>query len=286
MRLKYRQFSKAPKSQINQAVDEDADIPEDPGPQDDSVPFAGNVTHNGIHIKVDGREALDFSLYEFPRAEDNCHRKYQRIHDVDQTHRILEDPRVVALPLYDAKLATRWKPPPSREGIFTIDYLVPVRGIVALISFSHFREFACLSSPQISAYRRILTLRLERTAVSFRLFNVAQRSMYKFKAFAGDVNVAAPKSKGVRTLASPYDKSDQDYFVAPTQKWVHGIRFADDPLVVRQFQVLQGNSKYVFDVANFNLSFLLTMKERYSLASLFSKDCSVKCIEIQITSCK
>lgn len=99
----------------------------------------------------------------------------------------------------------------------------------------------------------VLTARSEQTALSLRLFNVAQNSAYKYKVFAGDVNVAAPRTKDVRSLASPYDESDQDYFVSPTQEWVHGIRFAHDPRVVRQFQVLKGDSGYVGIVTNLRI---------------------------------
>lgn len=126
--------SKAPESQTITAVTEDTDASKDPEPQEDSIPLAGSVTQNGIHVQVDGREALDLSLFETPRAEDNQHREHQRIHAINVSHRPWKD--AVDLPLYDAKMSRTWKPPPSREGTFTVDYLVPVRGIVALILLS------------------------------------------------------------------------------------------------------------------------------------------------------
>lgn len=61
------------------------------------------------------------------------------------------------------------------------------------------------------------------------MFNVAHESMYKYRVFAGGVNVAKPRLKGVEIPTSPYDESDQDYFVASAQEWVYGTRFADDP---------------------------------------------------------
>lgn len=125
---------KGPELQVGTAVTKDTDISEDPRPQDNSIPFAGSVAENGIRIQVDGREALDLSLFETPRAEDNHHREHQRIHAINVSHRPWKD--AVELPLYDAKMVRTWKPPPSREGTFTIDYLVPVRGIVALILLS------------------------------------------------------------------------------------------------------------------------------------------------------
>ena len=98
----------------------------------------------------------------------------------------------------------------------------------------------------------MLTVRLERTAVALRVFNVARDSMYKYKVFAGDVNLATPRAELVSTLTSPQEDSDQDYFVAPTQEWVYGTRFADEPRTVRQFQVLRGNSGYVGVVTDFS----------------------------------
>lgn len=126
---------KAPELQIGTAVTEDTDASEDPESQDDSIPFASSVTQNGIHVQVDGREALDLSLFETPRAEDNHHREHQRIHAINVSHRPWKD--AVELPFHDAKMCRTWKPPPSREGTFTIDYLVPVKGIVALILLSY-----------------------------------------------------------------------------------------------------------------------------------------------------
>ncbi|KAG8156476.1 hypothetical protein KVR01_013580 [Diaporthe batatas] len=95
------------------------------------------------------------------------------------------------------------------------------------------------------------------TAVSLRVFNVASDSMYKYQVFAGGVNVARPTPIGIR----------QDYFVAPAHEWVYGTRFASDPCIVRQFQLLKG-------------------KSGFSLASVLSKDDTIKCVEVQISSRK
>ena len=99
----------------------------DQGPRDNSAPLVGNVSQDGIEIHLNGKKALDLGLYQTPRVEDNPIKKHQRIHDISSADS-------VALPLYDAKLASRWKPPPtregSREGSIAYDFLVPVRGIV------------------------------------------------------------------------------------------------------------------------------------------------------------
>jgi hypothetical protein len=138
--------------------------------------------------------------------------------------------------------------------------------------------WASLSYCSLCHKAEVLTGRLEFTAISLRVFNVASDSMYKYKVFAGDVNVARPKPIGI----------DQDYFVAPSQEWVYGTRFADDPRTVRQFQVLQGNSGCVSVPFGFYIAShpQLTMFSRLSLASALSKDDSIKFIEIQISPCK
>jgi hypothetical protein len=113
-------------------------------------------------------------------------------------------------------------------------------------------------------------MRPERTAVALRVFNVAQDSMYKYRVFAGEVNVARPRSNGADIPTSPCDVLDQDYFVAPIQEWVYGTRFADDPRVVRQFQVLRGSSGYVGVLSDFSILCFLSTHHELKVFTSFS----------------
>jgi hypothetical protein len=63
-----------------------------------------------------------------------------------------------------------------------------------------------------------------RKAIALRVLSLDE-APFKFCVTAGGVNAATGKSSGL-----------QDYFVAPEQQWILGVR--DDDGVVRQFQIL------------------------------------------------
>ncbi|KAM5374712.1 hypothetical protein ACJZ2D_006356 [Fusarium nematophilum] len=108
---------------------------------------------------------------------------------------------IAALPVYAAGETTTWKPP---------------RNTSAEAKRGSTLDYLVAAKAQ--------------TALAIRLFDVTPDWLFKVKILVGGVNVASPTSQ-----------EHQDYFVAPDQEWIYGVRVRDD--LVRQFQVLKRPKK-------------------------------------------
>ncbi|KAM5345988.1 hypothetical protein ACJ41O_011849 [Fusarium nematophilum] len=166
-----------------------------------SEPGERMASSDGYSVVIpDGPEReMKISLYQTPRVEDNPVLTRQREFTVNETSSAAAS--IAALPVYAAGETTTWKPPrntsaEAKRGS-TLDYLVAAKGIKSL--------------PRAQ------------TALAIRLFDVTPDWLFKVKILVGGVNVASPTSQ-----------EHQDYFVAPDQEWIYGVRESHDFFFVRR----------------------------------------------------
>lgn len=135
-------------------------------------------------------------------------------------------------------------------------------------SFSPIRLFGASEAPDwvpstrgSSATRQYVTCLQARKAIALRVLSLGV-ARFKICVEAGGVNAASADRPGV-----------QDYFIAPDQQWIFGVRVADG--LARQFQILKAESR------DFSLGMLVhgTSRTNYIEIRIFTE----KTIELRFS---